>query len=129
MTGAISMFIPIVETSADDRRCAENTPPLGIRAAETQLQAIVLGVLSGGDNAIVMQLIDKISPEVRDIITGFEDKDGRLPTADEVIWILGEHHELDPRYVDRLLKDTVDVAAIQAFKTAIETHRPAALPR
>ncbi len=128
MTGTISILEPIAETVKTAPVAADSAGivlPAGIHAAETQLQAIVLDMLSDGDNVVVMQLIDKISPEVRDIITGFENKDGRLPTPDEIIWILGEHHKLDPRYVDRLLEDTVDIAAIQAFKTAIETHRPA----
>lgn len=89
---------------------------------ETQVQARVLKTLSGGDNNIVMKLIDKISPEIRAIITDFEQKDHRIPTADEIIWIIGEHHKLDPRYVDNLLKNTIDIAAIQTVKTVIQKH-------
>jgi hypothetical protein len=91
---------------------------------ETQVQAKVLRTLSGGDNDIVMKLIDRISPEVRTIINEFEKQDGRLPTADEIIWIIGEHHKVDPRYVDRLLENTIDIAAIQAVKIAIQEHKP-----
>ncbi|MDD3276745.1 MAG: hypothetical protein PHP93_06830 [Kiritimatiellales bacterium] len=109
---------------------AKNTAPApaGIHGAEIQLQACVLNALSGGDNVLVMKLIDKISPEVRAIITDFEKKGCRLPTPDEIIWIIGEHHKLDPRYVDHLLEKTVNVAAIQAVKAAIEQHTPTNAP-
>jgi hypothetical protein len=96
----------------------------GIHGEETRLQAAVLTTLSGGDNTIVMQLIDRISPELRSIITSFEERDHRLPTADEIIWILGEHHRLNPRYVDRLLADHSDESSIQSVKAAIQKHNP-----
>ncbi|MBI9020887.1 MAG: hypothetical protein JEZ10_06510 [Verrucomicrobia bacterium] len=105
-----------------DIRSDETALPASVHGAETRLQASVLMALSGGDNAVVMMLIDKISPEVRAIITDFEKRDNRLPTADEIIWILGEHHRLNPRYVDRLLEDTIDIAAIQSVKTALQEH-------
>jgi hypothetical protein len=73
--------------------------------AEIRLQAAVLYELSGGDNPIVIKLIDKLAPELREIINGFEIKENRLPTADEIIWIVGEHHKLDPHCVNRLLTD------------------------
>jgi vesicle coat complex subunit len=98
--------------------------PANIHGAETQLQASVLRILSGGDNDIVMKLIYKLSAELRTIITGFEQRDGRLPTADEIIWIIGEHHKVDPRYVDRLLADHVDFEEIQTIKVSIEEHTP-----
>lgn len=104
--------------------CQKNLP-VGSRGKETQVQARVLKTLSGGDNEIVMKLIDKISPEIRAIITDFEQKDSRIPTADEIIWIIGEHHKLDPRYVDNLLKNTIDIAAIRTVKTVIQQHNSA----
>jgi len=97
---------------------------IGIHGAETQLQANVLRKLSGGDNTIVIKLIDKISPELRAIITDFETRDARLPTADEIIGIIGKHHKLDPHYVNRLLADHINFAEIQTVKTAIEQHNP-----
>ncbi len=101
-------------------------PVIGINGKETQVQAEVLRALSDGDNVIVMKLIDKISPEVRAIITDFEKQNDRIPTSDEIIWIIGKHHKLDPRYVDRILEDTIDIAAVQAVKTAIQEHKPSA---
>ena len=103
--------------------------PASIHGSETQLQASVLKILSGGDNDIVMKLIDKISVELRAIITDFEKRDGRLPTADEIIWIIGEHHKVDPRYVDRLLADHIDFKDIQTVKVSIEEHKPAGTTR
>lgn len=102
---------------------ATAAPTVGIRGEETRLQANVLRILSGGDNDIVMKLIDKISAEVRAIITDFEMQDDRLPTADEIIWIIGEHHKIDPRYVDRLLDGKIDKAAVHTIKTAIQDHK------
>lgn len=87
--------------------------PGNLRGAETRIQADVLRTLSGGDNAVVMRLIDKLSPELRAIITDFQKRNGRLPTTDEIIWIVGEHHNLDPRHVARLLEDATDMAAIE----------------
>jgi hypothetical protein len=98
--------------------------PMGIAGKEIRVQTEVLSVLSRGDNNIAMKLIEKVSPEIRTIITGFEKKDGRIPTADEIIWIIGEHHKLNPRYVDNLLEDTVDPASMQTVKTAIQEHKP-----
>ena len=98
---------------------------IGIHGAETRLQAGVLRELSGGDNTIVMKLIDKISPELREIITDFETKDGRLPSADEMIWIIGEHHKLDPHYVSRLLEDSIDFAETQTVNVAIREYNSA----
>lgn len=115
------------ETMPTDIRSEVKTLPADVSGEETQVQAKVLRTLSGGDNAIVMKLIDKISPEIRTIIIDFEKQDGRLPTADEIIWIIGEHHKLDPRYVDRLLENTIDIAAIEAVKIAIEEHKPKAI--
>jgi len=103
----------------------ETSLAAGIHGAETRLQALVLRTLSGGDNVLVMKLIEKISPEVRSIITDFEKRDGRLPTADEIIWIIGEHHKIDPRYVDRLLEDEIDIVDIRTVKAAIQEHKPA----
>jgi len=87
------------------------------------LQAEVLAILSNRDDAVVMKLIDRISPEVRAIIRDFKKQKGRLPTADEIIWIIGEHHKLDPRYVDQLLEDTVGIEAIAAVKAALHEHK------
>jgi len=70
--------------------------------AEIKLQASVLKELSGGDEDLVMKLIDKLSPELRDIINGYKAQDNRLPSADEIIWVVGEHHNLDPHDFNRL---------------------------
>jgi hypothetical protein len=104
------------------------TPAVGKSGKETQVQAEVLRILSGGDNSIVMKLIDRVSSEVRTIITEFEKQNGRIPEADEIIWITGEHHKLDPRYVDRLLENTADIRAIQEVKNAIQQQQATNIP-
>lgn len=43
----------------------------------------------------VLELIDKYAVELRDIICEHEEKTGEVPTGDELVWILCEHHGQD----------------------------------
>lgn len=94
----------------------------GSRRTEITVQAEVLKRLSGGDEAIVTQLIDHISPMVRAIIAEETAKTGQTPTADVIVWRLGEIYKMDPRQVDDLLKATPE-GAVAAMKQALESQK------
>lgn len=86
------------------------------RAEEMREQAKALAELSHGDDATAMELIGKLGGELRSIINEFEAEHGVVPTAEDLIWILGVHHHLDPHNVQALLDDTFgidDVAEMQ----------------
>jgi hypothetical protein len=64
---------------------------------EIRVQGEVLRDLSRGNASVLLELINRIAGEMRDILMGFEAQHKRVPTAAEIVWILGEHHCFDPR--------------------------------
>jgi hypothetical protein len=41
--------------------------------------------------------INAIAGEMRDILNSFEDEHNRVPTCDEIVWILSDHHHKNMR--------------------------------
>lgn len=64
------------------------------RSQEIECQRDALSIISNGDNKIVQELCMYhnmiISISFRLIITDFENRYDRCPTADELIWITSE---------------------------------------
>jgi hypothetical protein len=71
----------------------------GVSAKQMFVQGKALKMLSGGNNEVVLQLIKIYGKVFRDIINDFEDRLGRLPTVDDLIWVAGVHTGEDPRKV------------------------------
>jgi len=94
----------------------------GARSEEMRVQAEVLTELSGGDEGTVMSLINNLSPEMREIITGFEQEQNRVPSAQEIIFVLGEHHGFDPHDAQRLLEDTFGINAVAETLARIQSQ-------
>lgn len=66
-------------------------------------QAKVLKELSGGDETMVVIIIGKIAPEMRDILNHLEALYDRPPTSSEIIWEIGVRHGFDPHNINKLL--------------------------
>ena len=57
-------------------------------------QAEAFSRMSGNE----LELIQEYAPDFRDIITAFERQHGRVPTADELLWIASERQGRDIRH-------------------------------
>jgi len=81
------------------------SPKTGVNfGMKSQIQA--LQSLSGGDESIFKVLISIFGADFRQILDGYNVKFHRPPTADELIWIAGEHAHRDPRdIVDEIRRD------------------------
>jgi len=60
---------------------------------EMDAQRQALSMMYGDE----LDLIARFAPEMRVIIVEFEATQGRVPTADELVHILSEHHEKNLR--------------------------------
>lgn len=63
------------------------------------IQAKAFRKLGGDKNDVIMELIKKYGSEFRSIIDEFEQVLGRIPSADDLIWVAGVHTKQDPRQV------------------------------
>lgn len=80
------------------------------RQEEIQVQASVLKSLTNSDDPTIMQLVHpdskiSISQELRWILNDFYQQHSRVPSSDELIWIVGVHHGLDPRDMKSFLRN------------------------
>ena len=67
-------------------------------------QANALSELAGGDDKLVVKLIEYFGEDFRRIINEYEEEFGSVPTPDQVIWISGVHMDEDPRTIAERLK-------------------------
>lgn len=71
-----------------------------MRAREEMFcQCQVLRDLSGGDSDIALQLIEQLAVEMRAIINSYESKFDRVPSGEEIIWVMSERRKSDVREI------------------------------
>ena len=63
---------------------------------EIRNQAEAIRRIMQGASISDLEIIAKYACEWRKIINEFERDIGRVPTADDIIWITGVHHRSDP---------------------------------
>ena len=81
----------------------------GIASKEIFVQGTALRMLSKGRDDVVMKLIEIYGTDFRDIINDFQSRLGRLPTADDLIWVAGVKTGKDPRKVAKMLMKELEV--------------------
>lgn len=74
-----------------------------IRQAEKNVQYNVLKYLSGGDNDVVIKLIDLLGGYFRKVIKEFR-QDGKIPNEEELLKYTAKYYGEDPRIVAQGLK-------------------------
>lgn len=73
-------------------------------ANQNFIQGKALQLLAGDNPNLILKLIDIYGHEFRKIIDEFECRLGKLPSANDLIWIAGVHTGKDPRKVAKELE-------------------------
>jgi len=111
-----TMMVPYEELSDEiqeyDREYARKVlDVLGMKtegrsANQMFIQGKALKMLGTENSDVLLKLIDVYGEVFRKIIDDFEDRLGRLPTPDDLIWLAGVHTGKDPRKVaQKIMKE------------------------
>lgn len=80
----------------------------GVTANQMFIQGKALKMLAKDRNDVILKLIDIYGAEFRNIINQFQDRMGRLPSPDDLIWVAGVHTGEDPRKVAHKIMKELD---------------------
>lgn len=80
----------------------------GITAKQMFIQGKALSMLAKDRNDVILKLIEIYGKEFRNIINQFQDRMGKLPTPDDLIWVAGVHTGKNPRDVAKRIMQELD---------------------
>ena len=107
---------PLTKVQADELiahyKILLESPRTTVRHGQ-KAQIEALRMLSNGDDSIVTILMAVFGRPFRDIIDEYEVKLGREPTAEDLIWITGDHWHEDPREVVASIKDDIETRGLK----------------